>query len=334
MNPTFINQIKKVYSKKKILVTGASGYLSTNLIHTLKDVDCTVVRLSRQGTLPSIKGKAKFIDYQGDIVCRKTWERALEEVDIIYHMAGQTSVYMAYERPLDDMEVNVKSMLLLLEVCREKKNKPIVVFSGTSTEVGVPEKNPVNETFLDQPVTFYDLHKLMAENYLKLFCRQGYINGVSLRLANVYGPGPKPKNSDRGVLNQMIRKALAGDPLTIYGTGKFIRDYIFIDDVIDAFLSVPMNSSQMNGRHFIIGSGVGNSVAQAINLVADRVRKKKGASVLVKHVPAPKNLSPIENRNFIADCDEFKKVTGWEPKYSLEKGIDLTLEKYSSDVTK
>ncbi|SVE04858.1 uncharacterized protein METZ01_LOCUS457712, partial [marine metagenome] len=152
MNATFINQIKKVYSKKRILVTGASGYLSTNLVYALKDVDCTVVRLSRQGTLPSIKGQAKFINYQGDIVCRKTWERALEEVDIIYHMAGQTSVYMADERPLDDMGVNVKSMLLLLEVCREKKTKPIVVFSGTSTEVGVPKKNPVNETFLDQPV--------------------------------------------------------------------------------------------------------------------------------------------------------------------------------------
>ena len=325
-----INQIKKVYSKKRILVTGASGYLSTNLVYALKDVDCTVVRLSRQGTLPSIKGKAKFIDYQGDIVCRKTWERALEEVDIIYHMAGQTSVYMADERPLDDMGVNVKSMLLLLEVCREKKTKPIVVFSGTSTEVGVPKKNPVNETFLDQPVTLYDLHKLMAENYLKLFCLHGCVSGASLRLTNVYGPGPQSSNSNRDILNKMICKALAGEPLTIYGNGAFIRDYVYIDDIIDAFLSVPMNASKTNGKHFVVGSGEGNSIAQAILLVAERVREKLGISVAVEYVTPPPNRSPIENRSFIADFKRFKQTTGWEPQYSLKKGIDLTIEKYSS----
>ena len=322
------------FNGKRILITGASGYLATKLVSSLAGVPCAIIRLSRNKTLSPVKGKFTISNLNGDIRDSKVWKLAIDKkLDIIYHFSGQSSVYKAEEDPFADLENNVFPMLRMLESCRDLDCKPIIVFAGTETEVGMHETLPVNETFTDHPITLYDLHKLMAENYLKLFCRQGYINGVSLRLANVYGPGPKPKNSDRGVLNQMIRKALAGDPLTIYGTGKFTRDYIFIDDVIDAFLSVPMNSSQMNGRHFIIGSGVGNSVAQAINLVADRVREKKGASVLVKHVPAPSNLSPIESRNFIADCEEFKQVTGWKPKYSLEKGIDLTLEKYSSDVT-
>mgnify|MGYP001314430699 CR=1 FL=1 len=334
MNATFQNRIRKEYSHKKILVTGASGYLSTNLVHSLKDVDCTVIRLSRKSVLPPIKGNVNIIDYQGDIVCRETWERVLGEVDIIYHMAGQTSVYVAEEKSLDDMEVNATSMLLLLEVCREKKINPLIVFSGTSTEVGIPEKLPVNETFLDRPITLYDLHKLMAENYLKLFCRYGCVSGVSLRLTNVYGPGPQSGSKDRGFLNQMMRKALVGEPLTIYGKGEFIRDYIFIEDAINAFLSVPMNLSKTNGKHFIIGSGEGKSISQAVAIVAELVRESRGISVSIEHTTPPHNLSPIESRNFIADSSGFKQATGWEPQYPLKKGIDLTLKRYSSSMKK
>jgi nucleoside-diphosphate-sugar epimerase len=132
----------------------------------------------------------------------------------------------------------------------------------------------------------------------------------------------------------MVRKALAGKSLTIYGKGESIRDYIFVDDVVNAFLSVPLNLHQTNGRHFVIGSGEGNSISQAINLVADRVRERKGVAVSVEHVTPPSNLSAIENRNFVADTSGFKQATGWEPQYSLKKGIDLTLEKYSSSVGK
>jgi nucleoside-diphosphate-sugar epimerase len=334
MNGSLTNDVQETFQNKRILITGASGYLSTNLIQSLKDIDCTIVRLSRRDALQPIEGVASIVDYRGDVACREVWERVLDKVDIVYHMAGQTSVYVADEDPLADMEINVKSMLLLLDVCRYKKIKPLIVFSGTSTEVGIPEILPVNETFSDHPVTTYDLHKLMAEQYLKLFCRQGYVIGASLRLTNVYGPGPESGSSDRGILNQMVRKALAGGPLTIYGKGEFVRDYIFIDDVVSAFLSVPKNPSKINGRHFVIGSGEGHSISQAINLVADRVKKKAGIPVVVEHVTPPPNLSPIESRNFIADSEEFSQAVGWKSQYSLKKGIDLTQEKYSSSVGK
>ena len=120
MNPTFQNQIKKEYRNKKILVTGASGYLSTNLIYALKDIDCKIVRLSRKGKLAPIEGRAEIIDFQGDIICKKTWERVLEQVDIIYHTAGQTSVYVSEEKPFDDMDSYLdrhQVLLVVLEIC-------------------------------------------------------------------------------------------------------------------------------------------------------------------------------------------------------------------------
>lgn len=326
------NQIQKFFKHRRILVTGASGYLATNLIESLKSVECTVVRLSRKNDLPPIHGKAKIIDCQGDIASRKTWASVLDGVDIVYHMAGQTSVYVADEDPVVDLETNVESMLLLLESCRKKKIKPAIIFSATSTEMGIPEALPVAESCSDQPITLYDLHKLMAENYLKYYCRQEHVHGASLRLTNVYGPGPPTGSNDRGVLNQMMRQALAGKPLAIYGAGNFIRDYVFIEDVVSAFLSVSLHLQQTNGKHFIIGSGVGHSISEAIQLVAERVELKTGKRVMVEHVSPPSNLSPIENRNFIADSTAFKRATGWAPQFSLEKGIDLTLEKFSSAV--
>ena len=285
--------------------------------------------------LAPIDGEFTISDINGDICGSEVWELALsKKPDIIYHFSGQTSVYRADENTFADLGNNVSPMLRLLESCRNLDYKPIVVFAGTSTEAGIPETLPVDETFMDNPVTLYDLHKLMAENYLKIYCQHGYVCGTSLRLTNVYGPGLQCSSSDRGILNQMVRKALVGEPLTIYGTGEYIRDYVFIDDVVDAFLSVPMNSTQTNGRHFVIGSGEGNSISQAINLVADRVKERKGISVSVEYVTPPSHLSPIERRNFIADSSRFKQATGWEPKFMLQKGVDLTLEEYSSGVTK
>lgn len=203
------------------------------------------------------------------------------------------------------------------------------MFSGTATEVGIPKSLPVNETQEDYPVTIYDLHKLMAENYLKYYSRQGIVQGTVLRLTNVYGPGPKSSSADRGVINMMMYKALAGEPLTVYGKGDNLRDYVYVKDVVSAFLRATIHMEQLNGKHFVLGSGKGHTIAQAINLVADRVALKTGQRVSVKHIEPPSFQSPIEGRNFIADTRQFTLATGWQAHYPLKDGIDQTLETLS-----
>ena len=111
-------------------------------------------------------------------------------------------------------------------------------------------------------------------------------------------------------------------------------DFVFIDDVVNAFLSVPMNPSQINGKHFLVGSGEGKSILEAAKMVAERAREKRKVNVSIKHMDPPTNLSSIESRNFIADCSRLKQATGWVPRYSIKKGIDLTLKKYSSSMKK
>jgi len=314
------------FTGKRVLITGASGYLATNLAHLLRNTRCTIIRLSRHGELPSVSGIAHIVDKNGDLFDRRVWEQVLEKVDVVYHFAAQTSVYEANRNPLDDLDNNVVPMLNLLETCRQREYHPTILFSSTVTIAGIPNRLPVDESYPDNPVTVYDLHKLMAEQYLGHYVNEGIVRGAVLRLANVYGPGPESSRSDRGILNQMIRRAIEGKTLTIYGDGCQIRDYIYVDDVIWAFIEAYRNIDVINGHHFVIGSGQEHSIAQALNLVADRVAFKKGKRVEVIHIDPPANQLSIESRDFIADTSRFRQATGWQPHHSIINGIDHTIE--------
>ena len=317
------------FYNKNILITGGAGYLATNLITQLREIDCHIIRVDRPGVqFVPLTGKITFHDIEADIREGIVWESLLDDVDVVFHFAAQTSVYVAEQDPLADLAINVMPMLHLLETCRRKKLNPIVLFSGTVTEAGLTEHLPVNEDCPDHPITVYDLHKWMAENYLKHYTRSGIISGVVLRLANVYGPGPKSSSVDRGVLNMMIRKAISGHELTVYGDGRFLRDYVYVEDVAQAFLSAVANIETVTGKHFVIGSGEGYTILQAINLVAERVAIKTSRRVPVVSIYPPSLLSPIEFRNFVADTHQYTKSTGWMAKYSLIEGIDATIQAF------
>ncbi|TAN42034.1 MAG: NAD-dependent epimerase/dehydratase family protein [Nitrospirae bacterium] len=326
-NSEFLKLRNSFFGGKKILVTGASGYLANNLIGQLADEDCSIVRLSRREFPKSVANrKAKIEDIQGDICDPMLWHDLLRKVDVVYHLAAQTSVYVAEDDPEADWRINVLPMLNILQACRKNHYRPMIVFAGTVTEAGIPPRLPVNEQQCDMPVTVYDLHKLWAEQYLRHYVRLGIVSGCVLRLANVYGPGPKSSSADRGIINLMMLRAISGKELTVYGTGEFIRDYVYIDDVVEAFLRASIYVEKVNGRYFVIGSGKGTTIVEAINMVADRVAARTSKRVDVRHIDPPDGLSVIESRNFIADTNSYNVATGWLAAYSLVDGIDKTLD--------
>jgi len=317
---------------KHILVTGGTGYLASNLIAQLQNTDCLIIRVDLPGaSFKPLSGKAQLRDIEGDIRKRALWETILTDVDVIFHFAAQTSAYIAEQNPPADLDINVMPMLHLLDICREKVLIPSILFSGTVTEAGLPKYLPVNEDHPDHPITVYDLHKWIAENYLKYYVRTGVLRGAVLRLANVYGPGPKSSSTDRGVLNLMVRKALLGESLTVYGQGDYLRDYIYIEDVTRAFLQAAANIDLVSGQHFVLGTGEGYTVSQAINLVAERVAVKTGKHASVVNIEPPDSLSPIEQRNFIADTRRFAQATGWKAKIHIIEGIDRTIDYFLSE---
>jgi nucleoside-diphosphate-sugar epimerase len=317
------------FQGKNILITGGGGYVASRIVGFLQNVDCSVVRFDQPGVhFSPVSGRAEVHDVVGDVREQSIWEKALLNIDIVFHMAAQTSAYEANRNPQDDLKSNVMPMFHMLETCFRKGWQKSILFSSTVTIAGIPIYLPVNENHPENPITIYDLHKQMAEKYLKYYIRQGVVKGAVLRLANVYGPGPKSSRSDRGVLNQMIRRALAGETLTIYGKGDQLRDYIYVDDVAFAFLKAVRNIESVNGRHFVIGSGQGYTIAQAMNLISERVSLKTGKVVNIMHIDAPPTLLAIEDRNFVADTRQFTEATTWKAHYKLVNGIDRTVEDY------
>ncbi|MDX2495088.1 MAG: NAD-dependent epimerase/dehydratase family protein [Desulfuromusa sp.] len=317
----------KAFNGKKILLTGGTGYLASGVVSLLLKCDCQIVRMTRQGPFGDFpKGINEVIDLIADIRDPEIWESCLEGIDMIFHFAAQTSTYIANADPVADHEVNVRPMLRMLEACRSLKTKPKVCFASTVTVAGIPQTLPVGETHPDHPVTIYDLHKQMAEEYLRWYTEQGWVCGVSLRLTNIYGPGPRSSREDRGVLNQMIRRAVNTEPLTVYGTGEQLRDYLFIEDAAQACLVAAGHAEILSGEYYVIGSGVGHSISETMEIVAAKAEALTGNPVVIEHIEPPDSLSAIEQRNFVADSRKFSQLTGWKPDYQLEAGIARTMD--------
>tara|TARA_A100001015_G_C14936344_1_gene690639 strand:- start:416 stop:1396 length:981 start_codon:yes stop_codon:yes gene_type:complete len=319
------NKLSQFYKSKSVLITGGSGYIGSHIIDRLSLEDCSIKCFSRNKEIIKRKGiKYIFGDYSDEDI----WSEAIKDVDIIFHLASQTSVYVAEDDPSKDYAANVLPLEILAKSARNKNKIPFVVFSGTATQFGTVESNPVSEQVKDNPSNYYDFHKLLAEKYLKLFIKKNFIQGVSLRLCNVYGPGPKSSSHDRGILNMMVKRALDGKDLTIYGSGDYLRDYIFIDDVVNAFILCPFNSEIINGTHLLVGSGEGKTIKEALTQVAHLINSQFGVSSKIEYVNPPSNLNESEFRNFVADNSLIKKKLNWSPEVNFNDGIIKTAKSF------
>jgi nucleoside-diphosphate-sugar epimerase len=327
-----VNSLDKVFfAGKRVLITGARGFIGYNIVQSLKTIPCQIVGLSRAGMEAGDledKGLAKIDFIRKDITVGDPWTEIIEHVDIVFHLAAQTSIYYANNDPAEDLRINVLPFLKLLEACKTRKVCPVIIQAGTVTQAGIPEYLPVNESHPDRPATIYDIHKLTAERYLAHYITNGYVKGATLRLSNVYGPGPKSSRKDRGILNQMISRGLAGQHLTLFGKGDFIRDYIYITDVVNAFLAASRSAETLSANYFVLGSGKGITIKEAFQTIAQRIRIRKGLHVNISHVPEPHDLAAIERRNFYADISQFSRDTDWTPSVALEEGLDRTIDWY------
>ncbi|MFC1514290.1 NAD-dependent epimerase/dehydratase family protein [Candidatus Omnitrophota bacterium] len=319
------------YRDKKILITGGLGYVGSAVISRLKSVACTIIVVDKQKRDLALCGAAAKISLREvDIQEQGIWNDLLKGVDCVFHFASQTSAKAADEDPFRDIKINLLPALHMIDTCQKNGFTPQIIFSGTVTEAGLTATYPVNEDFRDAPITVYDINKLAVEKYLYYYSRQPKRSALTLRLANVYGPGPESSSADRGVLNRMIQRAVRGEPITIYGQGDFVRDYIYIDDVARAFLTAGAGSGTgvLKESHYLIGSGRGATIKEAFTLARDLASAKTGKRSEIKHLPLPEGLSPIECRNFVADASRFSASTGWQPEVGLTQGIERTIDHY------
>ena len=314
--------IQKLSEVSTFTVIGASGYIGSKLINKLTDSGYNVIRSSRRDTITN--GDSEFVMAELDSL--DFWLNIVEKSDVIIHLAGNTSINVANDNPALDLNSSVVPIYRLIEACKILRKRPRVVFASTVTAYGFTDNLPVSEATAENPESFYDLHKFFVERQLVLATKLNICDGVSLRLANVYGPSSANSSAnDRGILNKIIGLALAGDIVSLYGGGNYIRDYIYIDDVVDAFILASI-SSKSAGEVFNVGSGVGTSVRDAFNAVTQEVYRQTNKIIEMKDVPWPENSPKIDMRNFTASIKKAHTCLGWSPKVSLQTGIATTVK--------
>lgn len=316
-----ITNFGELYAGKAVAITGASGYVAGAILAELGSHPRKILRASRK-PLPPMDGTEVL---HADIREAGSWDGLVSRADVIFHLASNTSIYAAAEDPAGSLLSTVLPLAHLVQAARRCGRQPVVVLAGTATQYGLVATWPVSEDTTMNPVTIYDLHKCQAEAQLLLGTGQGVVRGVALRLANVYGPSAGACSaSERGVINKVAHLALQGKPLSVYGGGEYVRDYVHVQDVARAFLAAGSAPTAI-GRAFNVASGAGIQVRDAFHCVAEAATRLTGRRVAVQDVPWPAGMDAIERRNFVGSITALREATGWRPDRTLTEGIEQML---------
>ncbi|OHB44722.1 MAG: hypothetical protein A2178_01710 [Planctomycetes bacterium GWC2_49_10] len=307
---------------KTLAVTGASGYIGSALVDELVKYSSKILSVSRQELMP----REGVQSMKADIRTLDCWLEIVKQADIVFHLAGNTSVYAAAINPAESLNSTLLPVTHLVSAAQELGRHPRVVFASTATVYGLATQLPVAESVEPKPITVYDLHKLFAEQQLALATQLGVLESVSLRLANVYGPSSSVSSADdRGILNRVTAMAMQGKDFIVYGDGNYLRDYVYIDDVVRAFMIAGLRESVCGGL-FNVATGKSVSVREAFHLVAERAERVTGRRVNIENTPWPEGANPIEFRNYVANINNISVDLGWQPLISLEAGINSMID--------
>ncbi|MFZ5801199.1 MAG: NAD-dependent epimerase/dehydratase family protein, partial [Candidatus Omnitrophota bacterium] len=210
----------------------------------------------------------------------------------------------------------------ILEACRKHNPKVKIIFAGTRGQYGRAKYLPVDENHLMCPIDVNGINNVAGEAYHIVYHQSYGIRAVSLRLTNTYGPRHQMRHSRQGFLNWFIRLAVDDEKITIFGEGKQLRDFNYVDDVVRAFL-LAAATEKTNGEVYNLGSGKPVSVAEATKLIV-----KIAGTGKVEFVPFPKDKAAIEIGDYYADYTKFRQALGWQPQVSLEEGLEKTIKFY------
>lgn len=325
--------MKSQFNSANVLITGGLGFLGSNLAHKLVNSGANITIIDNLdnrygGNLFNVhKIKNRLAIILGDVRDEKILIPSIKKADYIFHFAAQIAYTDSLLNPHEDLELNAVTTLNILEACRKYNRDAKILFSSSRMVIGKVPKLYYDEKTSTNPLTLYGIHKLTSEKYLQTYYKEFGIKSTIYRITNPYGPHQQIKHNKYSLPGWFIRQVMENKTIKIFGEGKQIRDYIYIDDIIEAiFLSA---NSESNGEILNLGSGIGTMFKNMVNTVVEVVGKGK-----IKYVPWPENYERIETGDIIPDISKLKRIINFEPKHTLADGIKLTFQYYKQHFNK
>lgn len=311
-----------------IAVTGADGFLGRHLVSSLAEQPGTTVRAFDRFSSHRLGAPHVFDKYEnveiipGDFMNREDVSTLLATVDYVFHLISTTTPAVSNNDPLIDIDTNIRGSVELFQACVEQGVKKVIYFSSGGTVYGDVDDDKISEDHPLQPVSPYAIGKITIENYLRYFEFTHGLDYVIYRIANPYGPGQNIFGK-QGVIPIFLRHTLEGEPLTIYGDGSMVRDYIYVEDMMKMIIASydKVNST----KEYNIGSGKGTT----INDIVKAIEKCTGKSVAKHHLPSPATYVHRSVLSIDKFIDEYKV----KPSVDLDTGIERTW-KYVKELEK
>jgi len=297
----------------KVLVTGASGFLGRALAPALLALGETVIATGRRACPfpPHPRLVWRPIDLAEPA---EPLRELLCGVDTIYHLSWSTIPAESNRAPSDDARVNIIGSLRLLENIERAANPRVVFASSGGTVYGRLLHAPASEDHPLNPLSAYGVSKRTVETYLDFFARLGDIRPISLRIGNVFGPG-QDASRPFGAVTHFTKSALSGAPIGLFGDGSIVRDYVYIDDAVEAL--VRAGHAEHASPALNIGSGEGRS----LNDVIGEIQKHFHAPIKVERLSARPFDPPVS----VLDAGKARREIGWSPRVSFEEGMRRTI---------
>ena len=315
-------------SGARVLVTGGLGFIGSALGRRLTDLGADVLLVDSLipeygGNLFNIAGYEDRLKVNiADVRDEFSMDYLVQGRDFLFNLAGQNSHLDSMRDPYTDLDINCRAQLSILEACRKNNPGVKIVFTSTRQLYGKPDYLPVDERHLLHPADVNGINKMAGEWYHILYNHVYGIRAVSLRLTNTYGPRMRVKDARQTFLGIWIRRVIEGQPLDVFGDGMQVRDFNYVDDVVEAILQCA-STDEVNGQIYNLGSD------ETINLrdLAALLVSVNGSGEY-RLVPFPPERKPIDIGDYYADYRRIRGKLGWIPQVGLRDGLARTLEYY------
>ncbi len=316
------------YRGRRVMITGGLGFIGSNLAHRLVALGADILLVDSLipdygGNLFNVAGIEDRVRINiADVRQASTMNYLVQDREIIFNLAGQVSHIDSLRDPHTDLDINCRSQLTILEACRRYNPAVKVIYASTRQIYGRPDFLPVTEQHLVRPTDVNGINKAAGEYYHLVYNNVFGVRACALRLTNVYGPRQLIRHNRQGFIAWFIRLALEDREIQVFGNGSQVRDFVYVDDAVDAFLRAGA-TDEINGMAFNVGGREHHELREVVELLIDVAGTGR-----YRFVEWPSEKKAIDIGSFYADSTLFSTAVGWSPAVCLREGLVRTLAYY------